>query len=129
MVHAVAHVAHGEVEGYDPPAILTIRRCSGAEPPEEGHGREAVGDVEGRHGRRVVDRGQVDRGVPRQEEADVGVDRRACGGVEVQVSDSGPGIPPALHANLFTRPTYQTGVRGRSGGLGLGCGRGGLRRL
>jgi UTP--glucose-1-phosphate uridylyltransferase len=34
VAHAAAHVAHGEAEGYDPPAILTFRRCSGAEPPE-----------------------------------------------------------------------------------------------
>lgn len=40
-------------------------------------------------------------------------------GVAVRVSDTGPGIPQALHANLFTRPTYQTRVSGSRGGLGL----------
>jgi signal transduction histidine kinase len=44
--------------------------------------------------------------------------RRAPEGVEVQVSDSGPGIPPELQKGLFTRPSFAGGERG-SGGLGL----------
>ena len=43
--------------------------------------------------------------------------RHRSGGVEVEVSDTGPGIPGELRGGLFTRPVYSTG--GRSGGLGL----------
>ena len=39
------------------------------------------------------------------------------GGIEVEVSDTGPGIPGELRGGLFTRPVFSTG--GRSGGLGL----------
>lgn len=49
--------------------------------------------------------------------------RRAPDGVEVQVSDTGPGIPPELQKGLFTRPSFhggeRGGERGGSGGLGL----------
>ena len=45
--------------------------------------------------------------------------RRAPEGVEVQVSDTGPGIPPELQKGLFTRPSFQSSERGGSGGLGL----------
>ncbi|MBT9594947.1 MAG: HAMP domain-containing histidine kinase [Vitreoscilla sp.] len=45
--------------------------------------------------------------------------RRAPEGVEVQVSDTGPGIPPELQKGLFTRPSFQSSERGGPGGLGL----------
>ena len=45
--------------------------------------------------------------------------RREGGGVEVQVSDTGPGIPQALQGNLFTRPSFSSGARDTAGGLGL----------
>ena len=42
------------------------------------------------------------------------------GGVEVQVSDTGPGIPQALQNKLFTRALLGRGARdGPAGGLGL----------
>lgn len=45
------------------------------------------------------------------------------GGVAVQVSDTGPGIPSALQAALFVRPMFSQGARfgtgEHSGGLGL----------
>jgi len=44
--------------------------------------------------------------------------RRAPEGVEVQLSDTGPGIPLELRKGLFTRPSFPGGERG-SGGLGL----------
>jgi signal transduction histidine kinase len=40
-------------------------------------------------------------------------------GVEVCISDSGPGIPPALRDQLFRRPPRRFGWRGSNGGLGL----------
>lgn len=40
-------------------------------------------------------------------------------GVEVQVSDNGPGIPQALQSSLFNRPAYRLVRRDGSGGLGL----------
>ncbi len=43
--------------------------------------------------------------------------RKGGGGVRVEISDTGPGIPGALRSTLFTRPLFSTG--GRSGGLGL----------
>ena len=45
--------------------------------------------------------------------------RRGERGVDVRVSDSGPGIPAALHEQLFARPSFQSGMRGAAGGLGL----------
>lgn len=39
--------------------------------------------------------------------------------VMVQVSDSGPGIPQTLRADLFVRPSVLSGARRPSGGLGL----------
>jgi signal transduction histidine kinase len=45
--------------------------------------------------------------------------RRADDGVEVQLSDTGPGIPPELQKGLFTRPAFHGGGRDGSGGLGL----------
>ncbi|GAB2468219.1 sensor histidine kinase [Comamonas humi] len=48
--------------------------------------------------------------------------RASGGGVQVTVSDTGPGVPAALRAGLFERPAF-TGLAapagGRSGGLGL----------
>ena len=44
------------------------------------------------------------------------------GGVTVQISDSGPGIPPELQKSLFVRPVFSSGSRSGgsgSGGLGL----------
>lgn len=40
-------------------------------------------------------------------------------GVEVQVSDNGPGVPERMHATLFNRPLLHAGSRPGSGGLGL----------
>ncbi|NIC25073.1 HAMP domain-containing sensor histidine kinase [Serratia plymuthica] len=37
----------------------------------------------------------------------------------VQVNDSGPGIPQALRADLFVRPSILNGARRHAGGLGL----------
>lgn len=45
--------------------------------------------------------------------------RRNGGEVEVQVSDSGPGVPEALRKNLFARPSFGTAGRDGGGGLGL----------
>jgi signal transduction histidine kinase len=45
--------------------------------------------------------------------------RPAAAGVEVQVSDTGPGIAPEQQATLFTRPSFHAAERGASGGLGL----------
>jgi signal transduction histidine kinase len=48
--------------------------------------------------------------------------RRAEGGVEVSVADSGPGVPEALQRTLFTRPALRSGWRygpEAAGGLGL----------
>jgi signal transduction histidine kinase len=45
--------------------------------------------------------------------------RRNDNAVEVQVSDTGPGIPDALQPSLFQRPSFHTGARDGSGGLGL----------
>jgi signal transduction histidine kinase len=45
--------------------------------------------------------------------------RRAGVAVEVQVRDSGPGVPEPLRANLFTRPSFRTGGTHSAGGLGL----------
>jgi signal transduction histidine kinase len=45
--------------------------------------------------------------------------RREGGGVEVQVGDSGPGIPEHLRAHLFKRPSFRAGARETEGGLGL----------
>lgn len=45
--------------------------------------------------------------------------RRGKGGVEVQVSDTGPGVPQAMQRNLFRRPSFSSGARNAVGGLGL----------
>jgi signal transduction histidine kinase len=45
--------------------------------------------------------------------------RREGSGVDVQVSDTGPGIPENLQRNLFVRPSFQSGDRDSGGGLGL----------
>lgn len=45
--------------------------------------------------------------------------RRHGDGVVVQVSDSGPGIPDVLQKHLFARPSFKTGRRESTGGLGL----------
>ncbi len=45
--------------------------------------------------------------------------RRAGAAVEVQVGDSGPGVPEPLRATLFTRPSFQSAARDSGGGLGL----------
>jgi signal transduction histidine kinase len=45
--------------------------------------------------------------------------RREGGSVQVQVGDSGPGIPDGLRESLFKRPSFQTGARDSGGGLGL----------
>ncbi|MDB5999242.1 MAG: histidine kinase [Rhizobacter sp.] len=47
---------------------------------------------------------------------------REAGGVQVQVSDTGPGIPQALRQHLFVRPSFSgrsQGANGSNGGLGL----------
>jgi signal transduction histidine kinase len=44
---------------------------------------------------------------------------RNHGAVQVQVSDTGPGIPDALRPNLFVRPWFGSEARGERGGLGL----------
>lgn len=44
--------------------------------------------------------------------------RAQLGGVQVEVSDTGPGIPPELREQLFVRPMFSSDG-GRSGGLGL----------
>ncbi len=45
--------------------------------------------------------------------------RRNGPGVEVLVSDTGPGIPARLQPALFTRPAFHSSARDGSGGLGL----------
>ncbi|GKT25822.1 HAMP domain-containing sensor histidine kinase [Acidovorax sp. SUPP3334] len=40
------------------------------------------------------------------------------GGVDVEISDTGPGVPPSLQHSLFKRPAFSA-AEGRSGGLGL----------
>ncbi len=45
--------------------------------------------------------------------------RRDGGAIDVQVSDTGPGIPDALQKGLFKRPAFEAGTRGAGGGLGL----------
>jgi signal transduction histidine kinase len=44
--------------------------------------------------------------------------RAGPAGVQVEVSDTGPGIPPELRPHLFVRPLFSS-AGGRSGGLGL----------
>jgi signal transduction histidine kinase len=44
---------------------------------------------------------------------------RAGSTVEVQVRDSGPGVPQPQRANLFTRPSFRNGGFIGAGGLGL----------
>ncbi|MFC5521303.1 sensor histidine kinase [Polaromonas jejuensis] len=44
--------------------------------------------------------------------------RPEAAGVRVEVSDTGPGIPGALHQGLFMRPVFSS-AGGRAGGLGL----------
>ena len=46
--------------------------------------------------------------------------RRAHGGVEVRVTDTGPGIPPEHRERIFDRFTRVPGSEGRRRGLGLG---------
>jgi signal transduction histidine kinase len=41
-------------------------------------------------------------------------------GVQVQISDTGPGIPNELRKGLFTRPAFMSGGRGDGSGGGLG---------
>ena len=45
--------------------------------------------------------------------------RRDGEGIDVLVSDTGPGIPEALQKTLFVRPSFQSGLRDSAGGLGL----------
>jgi signal transduction histidine kinase len=45
--------------------------------------------------------------------------RRHGEGVDVQISDSGPGIPDAVRSQLFTRAAFSTGHPSANGGLGL----------
>jgi signal transduction histidine kinase len=45
--------------------------------------------------------------------------RREGEGIQVCVSDNGPGIPDALRPGLFVRPAFQSAARDGSGGLGL----------
>lgn len=45
--------------------------------------------------------------------------RREQGHIEVQVSDTGPGIPEAVQRELFTRPAWHSQWREGGGGLGL----------
>jgi signal transduction histidine kinase len=45
--------------------------------------------------------------------------RRAQGHIEVQVSDTGPGIPEAVQRDLFSRPAWHSQWRAGGGGLGL----------
>ncbi len=44
--------------------------------------------------------------------------RAAEGGLEVEISDTGPGIPPKIRDKLFTKPTHPSSP-GRGAGLGL----------
>ena len=79
--------------------------------------REAVDDVADRDRRRVADRGQVDRGVPGDQQADVVGDRSAGVGVEVRPSSRGPDrgrrrTRPASGGRSSTR--VGSGSRGRS---------------
>ena len=45
--------------------------------------------------------------------------RHGVGKVDVEVSDTGPGIPEAQRQNLFIRPSFKNSVRQHAGGLGL----------
>lgn len=50
----------------------------------------------------------------------IGVRLQRCNEeVEVQISDTGPGIPDAIRMDLFARPSSYRGWRDNSGGLGL----------
>jgi signal transduction histidine kinase len=44
--------------------------------------------------------------------------RQDKAGVQVEISDTGPGIPSELRTAIFTRPMFSS-AGGRSGGLGL----------
>jgi signal transduction histidine kinase len=44
---------------------------------------------------------------------------RHVDGIDVRVSDTGPGIPEALQKTLFVRPSVYSGTRESAGGLGL----------
>ncbi|RYY95183.1 MAG: HAMP domain-containing sensor histidine kinase [Comamonadaceae bacterium] len=59
------------------------------------------------------------RHTPEGGEISVQLQQDAQGGVRVDVSDTGPGIPAELQPVLFTRPTFTSSSASRSGGLGL----------
>jgi hypothetical protein len=76
-----------EREAGEPAAAPEVeqaeRGSSPASADEEREGGQAVGDVEGRDGGRLDDRGQVDRGIPGEQEPDMALDRVARPLVEV----------------------------------------------
>ena len=73
----------GQGEAREAAAAAEVQEGGVPSAAQQVDGREAVGDVESRDCVRLRDRGEVDRRVPGEEEADVAVDRRARRGVQV----------------------------------------------